>query len=676
MKRFLLLVVAALFPALATAFPLGLPPVENPIVSRIAPENTTFYVCWRASGVPSADSKNKTEQLLADKKMAPFWGKIRDLMYRDNPGLPEMVGPLLDVAASKNTCVYLDSEGEGGALICLGNDADSARKSLVNAMRRAEKEGGVQSEMKTIGKLKFCVLSNSKTKNETLIWGFLGKKKEFLLVSQTEKGIETLLENVKTPAPQWIADIEKEFELKKISTFSYIDTENYLSKVIEQETDETRKYSELTFKLFGFNCMRNLAAISGMTDEGVVQKAVLNMSDEWKESLPGILFEDKLTEDDLKMVPADVTFALIGKTNLNKLVAHIIKSLQETPDVLPPDAAAGLGLFGMMASQALQPLGDSWALFTLPGTSEEQINGCLVYSLKNPAMAKMMIPNLLKSFKNPAPQKEPGGMGGFGTPEDGDDGGAESGEDNGTPSPGVVPSKPGIQLPPGVTPDMIKEELKKKGIDPSQVPPGLIPGFGMNKTNLDKRSESVGALVLRGQTKPQIRGLGGALAHASVPSVQIQDVEIGGVKGWKFDTGNPTASPILAIVKETLVLAFNETSMEQYVKYDGSKSLASVEVVSREIGKYPSYIAHEDSAVMVQAVMPTLTAFVKDKSDLPPVETLQKYLTRFSGVAYARDNKIYVQSEHSFPLPDYVIEFAGTVLFGMGQQAANVDANR
>lgn len=682
MRRILALFAAVaplLFPVFANGFPLGLPPVESPVSTRVAPDNTTFYMCWNESAVPSAASANKTEQMLADKQMIPFFQKVRDALYVENPSLPPLADALLNVAYSKSACVYVDADGLDGALVCLGKDAASARKQLLAAMRNVEAKGTVKSEMTAIDKLKFCKLTDAKTGELALVWGFLGKNKEFLLVSRTEEGIQTILKNVKTDAPTWLVDVKNGFEVKNWSTFSYLDAEKYLNEVIQQETGDLRKYSELTYKLFGLNCMKNLASISGMTEEGVVQKAVLNMTDEWKDSVPGVLFEGKLTEKDLDIVPADVTFAIVGKTNLNKLVAQILKVLQESPDALPPDAAVGLGMVGMMATTMLQPLGDTWSVFLLPGTSEEQVNGCFVYSLSNPAMAKLMIPKLLEM----APGSNDDSADMDSTDMDADDSdsdsdsNSDSDSDNGA---GALPGnikipEGGIKLPPGVTPEMLKEELKKKGIDPSQIPPGLIPGFGLNRPAvLDGAGRSAGPVlnpVLRGQNVPQMGGLGGLSNNMTMqPNVKTEEVEIAGIKGWKFVTEKPEASPILAIVRNVLVLAFNEASMEQYIKYDGGKSLASVPVVSRELGKYPSYIVHEDSALMLKAVMPTLVNFVKDPTLLPPEDVLQKYLARFSGVAYARENTIYVQSDHSFPLPDFILEFFGSVLFGTGENAA------
>ena len=51
--------------------PLGVPPTEpDPIAIKIAPEETLYYSTWAGMATPAADSKNQTEQLLAEPEPA------------------------------------------------------------------------------------------------------------------------------------------------------------------------------------------------------------------------------------------------------------------------------------------------------------------------------------------------------------------------------------------------------------------------------------------------------------------------------------------------------------------------------------------------------------------------------------------------------------------------------
>src|SRR5437867_523594 len=45
--------------------PLGIPPgPDDPVISRVAPEDCAFYTTWAASATANARSKNQAEQML------------------------------------------------------------------------------------------------------------------------------------------------------------------------------------------------------------------------------------------------------------------------------------------------------------------------------------------------------------------------------------------------------------------------------------------------------------------------------------------------------------------------------------------------------------------------------------------------------------------------------------
>mgnify|MGYP006982498040 FL=1 len=52
------------------SLPLAMPPGElDPVMSRVAPDNCLLYLSWAGTAEASADSDNRTEQLLADPEV-------------------------------------------------------------------------------------------------------------------------------------------------------------------------------------------------------------------------------------------------------------------------------------------------------------------------------------------------------------------------------------------------------------------------------------------------------------------------------------------------------------------------------------------------------------------------------------------------------------------------------
>ena len=59
------------------SLPLGLPPLpEDPMLSRVAPEECLGYVSWAGTATPDSKSTNQTEQLLAEPEVQALLAAI------------------------------------------------------------------------------------------------------------------------------------------------------------------------------------------------------------------------------------------------------------------------------------------------------------------------------------------------------------------------------------------------------------------------------------------------------------------------------------------------------------------------------------------------------------------------------------------------------------------------
>ena len=77
----------------AVAGPFGIPPMpEDPLLSKIAPEECLWYASWAGSATPRADSPNHFEALIAEEEIQRLIELIEKMFAegiakssRDNP---------------------------------------------------------------------------------------------------------------------------------------------------------------------------------------------------------------------------------------------------------------------------------------------------------------------------------------------------------------------------------------------------------------------------------------------------------------------------------------------------------------------------------------------------------------------------------------------------------------
>ena len=150
--------------------PLSIPPgPEDPVLAKAAPEECLFYTAWTGTTEAHAQSRNQTEQLVAEPEIRRFVDEIgRLLKTRLLPTLAWFRGPqgdgsptlhvdeivnLAQTVLSRPAAVYVTSvrpdprapDVRGAALFNLGRDAgrieQTSREAPRAAPRRARRSG-------------------------------------------------------------------------------------------------------------------------------------------------------------------------------------------------------------------------------------------------------------------------------------------------------------------------------------------------------------------------------------------------------------------------------------------------------------------------------------------------------------------------------------------------------
>ena len=193
--------------------PLGLPPLpEDPVISRVAPEECLAYISWAGTAAPDAKSTNQTEQLLAEPEVQKLLSAIDSAMTagikknaRPSTGDAEAeskdIYPLAKTLLTRPAAVFLSKveigaqgpEVQGGAIFNLAEKTASGARiarapgKAPAARRRRE---GRDCRRRPFHRIKVGPMP-------PVTWGIRGK---YLIVGVGEGAVEGILKRAEGAA--------------------------------------------------------------------------------------------------------------------------------------------------------------------------------------------------------------------------------------------------------------------------------------------------------------------------------------------------------------------------------------------------------------------------------------------------------------------------------------------
>ena len=617
MKRTIALSLCLAFVAsVVFAFPPGMPPKENPLVTKVAPEEVGGYLSWQGTAPADASSTNKVEQALAKPEVKEELAKIQESMvanFADNP----IAKKCIELALNNGACLSGMSKDSLAGMVSLDANGPALIEKLTAEMKKAAAAGAVQVETVNIGKMSFYKVS-SDTFKEDLYWGALGKGR-VLVFAPNEKGLTSILNYARTPEPAWVGEVKKDLGIERLSTLSCFSAEvikENAQKKVDEDEDEEASMAEFNKKFVGGDFIDKVVAASGLDSVGAVHKNAIYMKDGWKNALPGILTEKSLTEKDLSVIPSSAVIALSGKTDLNGLFKAVSQA-----EGLPEEMKMQIAMAGMVVTPYLSSLGDSWSFFV---TADDGVpGGALVWSLKNPAMAKIQLKQLMEMLKSSMEKSEteiqiddmgmnnremrvlPTQLKLFDEDEDEDDANAPRGR---------------IQI--------------QRQIGPGQIPNGAVPMGG-------------GQIQLGGGNVDPTMLLG--LLPESIEKIKIGNNDFWLLKSGDDDTNNF----VIGIVGKNLV-ATTKSYAEKYVEFDGTKNISSNKAVAKMMANNPSYLLYANPEFVMGFGAGLLQSFGS-----MPTEGVMELMSATNlpiviGV-YATDNAVRIDATSGLPLPDVLL---------------------
>ena len=195
------------------SLPLGLPPLpEDPMLSRVAPEECLGYVSWAGTATPDSKSTNQTEQLLAEPEvqalLAAIDGAITKAIARNagigggNAEIAKEIYPLAKTLLTRPAAIFLSKieispqgppNAQGGAIFNLAEKTASVATTLESLEKLVPPE--------SVEKIAIAGASFHQIKLAPMppvTWGIRGK---YLIVGVGEGAVEGMLKRAKAEPP-------------------------------------------------------------------------------------------------------------------------------------------------------------------------------------------------------------------------------------------------------------------------------------------------------------------------------------------------------------------------------------------------------------------------------------------------------------------------------------------
>ena len=364
---------------LGAGIPLGVPPVDDPMMSHVAPEECLYYASWAGTGEPDPKSPNRTEQLLAEPEVQHLIQEVQRQIRRGVRQMAEREGPQASLLAedamvwvktllTRPTAFFISDvkigpqgpDIRGGLVVNLGEETAKIRQSLEKHQRQLPPN--TVEEVQIDGAVWYRIHPSPEA--PVFVWGTKGR---YLIVGAGEGSVEAILKRAQGGAmPSWLAELSKQLPVERRCSVGYVNVKAIAAPALENTPPEARR----AIDALGLGNIASIAGVSGLDGSGFVSKTLIRLDGEPKGLLTA-LSGKPLAAADLVPVPRDATFALALRLDADKLLQTIQQVVSEIDPRAGRDMAEAMNEMRKTTGldpreDVLQPLGDAWCLYSAP----------------------------------------------------------------------------------------------------------------------------------------------------------------------------------------------------------------------------------------------------------------------------------------------------------------------
>ncbi len=308
--------------------PLGIPPgPEDPVISRVAPEDCVFYTTWAASATADRHSKNQAEQMLAEPEVRLFVEHLEKwVRHAVNQSAPEReVNNLSDatfdtllMVLRHQTAMFVSEvkvkgkrvSAKGGMVVAFGADATILRRLFHQHVRGFFINLNAES-------IETVVYHNEKWYRVKTTADFpsllVGIKDAYLIVAVGEDSPDAILDRMHGPIPKWLAKARRLTSFERNAGLTYINLRR-LREASAASNDSSRQKLHETL---GLTQVPWVMSASGFIGADVVTRTILPIEGQPR----GLLLAASgrgLRREDLAAIPRNATMALAARLDLQK----------------------------------------------------------------------------------------------------------------------------------------------------------------------------------------------------------------------------------------------------------------------------------------------------------------------------------------------------------------------
>jgi len=397
--------------------PLGVPPeAEDPLVSRIAPEECLYYTAWNGMATPDPQSDNSVEQMFAEPELQMFAKDLEATLTNAmrvvaaEEGAPPQAVALIDKVpgllkklATSPTAIYISRaqmtpdgpDVAAGMLVKAGQDVLEVKRSLVDIQTMFL---GENVEQVTVRGGVFYRINGLGPGVPPITWGTKGL---YLMLAIGDDEIEQIFTRAATEAPEWYTQMAEDLPVERRSTVTYSNVGEIMRLLLPMAGPEGEK----VVAALGLKDVTHVTAVTGLDGDGFVSRSRIATNGQ-PTGVFEVISDNPLTIADVSTIPADATIAAAARADVGALVDKFI----QLTGAIDPDASAEIEQGMQQAKQMLgfdiradllASLGDVWCVYNSPDEGGFVFSGATAtVSIRDKAKLESIQTKLLAMLKS------------------------------------------------------------------------------------------------------------------------------------------------------------------------------------------------------------------------------------------------------------------------------------
>ena len=309
--------------------PLGGAPLPlDPALSAIAPPECIWYASFSGHGPADPQSKNQTEQLLAEPQVQRFFAEIESQVMKavdrasaqgpEQQVLAKQVPILARTVLSRPVAIYVESVEISGeradveaAFVLNAGDQRAATEAAIEELFKLDPEKLAKLQPDTVAGVEWRRLPEQ-PKAPTIRFGW---KENYFIIAVGEKTATTVVERMKGTPPQWLTDLRKEHPVPREISLGYLN----VAEILELVRPFVQAKDPKAWPAIGALGLTSVTAAHGVTGydaEAIVSEA--HLVTEGRPGLLGLLPYKPLAEDDLQVIPKESLLAFAFRINASE----------------------------------------------------------------------------------------------------------------------------------------------------------------------------------------------------------------------------------------------------------------------------------------------------------------------------------------------------------------------